>query len=352
MIGVRQLRDGGRGMKRASLTAMLLIALLSVGAEAKPLGKTTKIGDWNLGAFSNDQTQRFSHCGAWGGYRSGITLFFLVTRDYQWAIAFQSPTFAATPGQNIRFRISLDDSNADEVEAYALGRDFVRVGLAPTSALYKRFMSANVLRMYTADNVHEFNLTNTSKLLPALLKCVGDRLHPPPLNAQGPAQQRPSDPRTAAVSPTAPDLRAEITSLAANLLSEAGVSGFRLSTGDNKTSVSWSSPGGNGVLLVMLESAEVKRPSDLTPKLISIAAEKCKGKFLSGAMPEENGAARSFSSCQIGTGEPTTGYYITVPRSAGGHYVIMTWPTAGTSLKSPQQEPDQDIRNAAYKVLR
>jgi hypothetical protein len=334
-------------MKRASLLVMLLIALLPANAAAKPLGKTAKIGDWNLGAFSNDQTHRFSHCGAWGAYKSGIMLFFLVTRDYEWAIAFQSPTFTATPGESVFFRISLDDSDADQVQAYALARDFVRVSLAPTSTLYKRFMSANTLRMYTADNVHTFNLTDTSKLLPALLKCVRDRLNPPPLNAQGPApQQRQTDARTS------PDLRAEVTSLAANLLSEAGVSGFRLVSSDNKMSVSWSAPSGSGALLVMPESADLKRPSDLTPRLISLAAEKCKGKFMSGAMPEENGAARSFSSCQIGTGEPSTGYYTAVPRSAGGHYVIMIWPTAGGSLQSSKQEPDQDIRNAAYKVLR
>jgi hypothetical protein len=97
---------------------------------------------------------------------------------------------------------------------------------------------------------------------------------------------------------------------------------------------------------------ETKRPSDVSPRLISIAAEKCKGKFMSGAMPEENGSARSFSSCQIGTGAPSTGYYITLPRSAGGHYVIMTWPHEGLAAQSRGAEPDKDIRNAAYRVLR
>jgi hypothetical protein len=100
----------------------------------------------------------------------------------------------------------------------------------------------------------------------------------------------------------------------------------------------------------MLDSS-IKRPSDLTPRLISIAAEKCKGKFMSGAMPEENGAARSFSSCQIGSGEPLTGYYITLPRQSGGHYVIMMWPD-DRAAASGGNEPDKDIRNAAYRVLR
>ena len=313
-------------------------------ADAKPMGPSTRIGNWTAGAYSDDSSGRFSHCGALGSYKNGVLMLFMVNRNYEWAVAFSSPTFSLQKGQTIRVGLSLDESAEEAVQAYAIDRNYVRISLAPTSDLFKRFMRGNLLRLIAADQSFSFNLDDTSKLLPFLLKCVHDRLNPAPLQAQNnPKAPNPS-------SGTEPDLRAEVTSLAANLLSEAGVKGFRLTPDPSRaTSVTWSSPGSRGALLVMIDP-NVRRPSDLTPRLISIAAEKCKGKFMSGAMPEENGAARSFSSCQVGSAEPSTGYYIALERRAGGHYVIMTWPTEGSG-QLKESEPDKDIRNAAYRVL-
>jgi hypothetical protein len=90
----------------------------------------------------------------------------------------------------------------------------------------------------------------------------------------------------------------------ANLLSEAGVKGFKLEpasqteVGQN-AEVTWSAPGVRGALVVVTDPS-IKSPSDSTPFLISLAAKNCKGKFASGAMPEDGGGSRVFSSCQVG----------------------------------------------------
>ncbi len=325
-------------------------ALFAASAVAEPTGHRIRIGNWSGGAYSEGLSQRLSHCAVGAPYEHGVTLFFMVNRDYQWAAAFGSQAFDLPAGQTTRVLISVDDGDAEEVQAYAVKRDLARVNLAPSGDLFKKFMRAGKMQLYTKKNVYSFALQDMSRVLPELLKCVRVRLNPTPLRAQGAQPRAVSLPDDSAV-----DLRAEVTSLAANLLSEAGVRGFRFHppSGRSKVGVNWSAPGMSGTLLVLLDPA-VKRPSDATPRLIALAAEHCKGKFASGAMPEENGAARVFSSCQAGSAEPSMGFYLTVSRAAGGHYVLMTFPQAASASPAPStpREADKDIRAAAYRVLK
>jgi hypothetical protein len=336
--------------RKIFFAAAMGIALSSSHADAAQMGSGFKIGNWAGAAYSSNETKRFSHCAAHATYKHGVALFFMVNRDYQWAVAFSSPAFSMPKGQTIKVRIALDESDADLVDAYVIDHTFMRVNLVANGELFKRFMRGNILRLFGSDQQYSFALQDTAKLLPQLLNCVKGRMNPAPLQAQSAPLKQPD-----AVPAGKPDLRAEVTSLAANLLSEAGVKGFRIDTpsasdGGNKTDVTWTAPGITGGLVVLLDPA-IKRPSDATPRLISVAAEKCKGKFASGAMPEENGAARVFSSCQIGDGDPVMGFYLTISRSAGGHYVIMTFPKTGNLTQTPAPEPDKDIRAAAYRVL-
>lgn len=328
------------------------MVLFGSAAEAAPMGSRIKVGNWSGGAYSDDSTRRFSHCAVSAPYTHGVTLFFVVNRNYQWAVAFSSPRFNLRVGENHRVMISLDNGDADEVQLYGLKRDLARVNLAPNSALFKKFMRAGAMRLTANDSVYDFTLHDTSRALPELLKCVRERLDTTPMQARTAPQTR-----TASIQGDSQvDLRAEVTALAANLLSEAGVRGFRFdppSQGRSKSDVSWTAPGMSGALLVLLDPA-VRRPSDATPRLIALAAERCKGKFASGAMPEENGAARVFSSCQLGTAEPTMGIYLTMPRAAGGYYVLLTFPQNASASPAPSspQEADKDIRTAAYRVLK
>jgi hypothetical protein len=342
--------------------AMSVAAGVSAG-QAAPMGNTIKLGNWSGGAYADDTTGRFSHCAVSSPYRHGVSLFFMVSRDYQWAVAFASPqfNFATSPSPGgadpLVLHISLDEGERNEVRGYVLRRDLIKVNLAPTGDLFKKFMRAALMRLHTHKDTYGFALQDTSRVLPELLRCVRDKLGPMPIQPPGAAQQRASTvPVSSGASPQ-PDLRAEVTALAANLLSEAGVKGFRLlpPSGDpsDKTHVGFAAPAMTGSLLVLLDPA-VKRPTDATPRLVALAAERCKGKFMSGAMPEENGAARVFSSCQVGAAEPTMGFYLTLPRGAGGHYVLIMFPRgmSGTPAPPSTQEPDKDFRTAAYRVLK
>jgi hypothetical protein len=336
---------------RVALVAAAVAGSLLFGEQAeggKLLGRETMIGSWHAGAYADDQSHRFSFCSAFANY-DGVRVSFMIDSGYQWAVGFSSQSFSFKKGEAVRVGLALDDSAEEIVEGRVVDPALIRITLAPKSDLFRRFMRANVMRLVALDQSYRFDLEDPSELLPFLLKCVHDRLNTPPFQTHG--QPAHPTPGSAAQSGTL-DLRAEVTSLAANLLSEAGVRGFKIApNAENLNSVVWTSPGGNGALAVELDP-NLKRPSDFTPRLIGWAASKCKGQFISGAMPEENGAARAFSSCQIGTGEPLSGYYVTLPRGRGGHYVLMVWPRESLASQSNGQEPDKDVRNAAYRVLR
>ena len=297
------------------------------------------IGIWSLEAAR--QSGRRAGCRAHAQYEPGVWLHLFVSRDYQWGMGVTSTEFNLQ-GATVVLRFAVDDADADTVFADTPKRNHARIALPPGSELFKRLMRGKVLRVSTVDRTYSFDLRDTSKVLPQLVACVRDGLNPESLESHAPSRFPAGGD---------PDLRGEIASLAANLLSEAGVTGFRIKpSSDSKNTISWTAPNGTGMLMVVLEQG-VKRPTDMTPRLISIAAEKCKGKFVSGAMPEEDGAARVFSSCQVGANEPNTGYYLTIRRPAGGHYVIITFPKVAASTPAPS-EPDKHIRDAAYRVLK
>jgi hypothetical protein len=336
----------------ATLASIIAIAASLAGtADAAQIGKDLQIGNWTLGAYTSRESGRFSHCAASGRYRHGVTLFFAVTRDYQWSIGFGSDQFDISAGERVKLAIALDDSNNASVEGKAIDRNLVRVVLTPSSDLFKRFMRANVLHLYATDSSYSFALQDTSRLLPQLLKCVRDQLNPAPLVAQGPSDQGSAGKPSPAASAAQSAQFAETTSLAANLLSEAGVSGFRFNTPTPsdiaRGIVRWSAPSMTGTLAVMNEPS-AKRGTDHMAKLIAVMAAKCKGKFASGSMPEESGAGRAFTSCQDGTGDPTVGYFLAMPRSAGGFFVLLTFPRAGAS----ETDPDKEIRAAAARILK
>jgi hypothetical protein len=88
---------------RATAVASLLCAML-VGSSADARGPygSISIGNWQGGAYTNDQTGAFSHCAAGARYASGI--YFLVTIDGNggWGLGFMHEQWTLTPGKPFR----------------------------------------------------------------------------------------------------------------------------------------------------------------------------------------------------------------------------------------------------------
>jgi hypothetical protein len=342
---------------------MLRIGALAIGflflvgsvqsAPAETL-RNFKVANWSAGAYSFKGTRRFSHCAASAPYLSGVALFFSVNREYQWSVAFSAPHFNVVPGQSIKLGLSVDGNTPTMVVANAVSDKLISVDLAPTAEIFNLFRRGNILHLIAKDISYKFSLKDTSRMLPALLQCVHSSLNPAPIQSTSTVAATATAPRHVGATATK-DYRAEATALIANLLSHAGIQGFQIAPAGadeigTKAEVVWSAPKMSGALFIM-ENADIKKPSDATPALVSMGAKACKGAFFSGALPEESDEqfARVFTSCR-GATHTKTFYFITTPRSRGGHYVFLTSVEAG-HLEVPKGDADASIRAAVLKVL-
>src|SRR5262249_19417062 len=136
--------------------------------------------------------------------------------------------------------------------------------------------------------------------------------------------------------------------LVANVLSKSGISDFYVfppneTPADVRADVVWKTSEVIGTLTV----APSIKLDDVTPVVIAVDAQNCKGKFISGSIPDDTGAVRLFTACEKDA-KSTTVFYVAAPRKSGGSYLLATM-----SLGEDQsaRKADDNIRSAIQQVL-
>jgi hypothetical protein len=74
-------------MWRRLLATLAALTLGQSVASADTI-RNFNIGNWLAGAYSFHGSRNFSHCAASASYRSGISMFFSINREFQWKLAF------------------------------------------------------------------------------------------------------------------------------------------------------------------------------------------------------------------------------------------------------------------------
>jgi hypothetical protein len=303
-----------------------------------------KVGSWTAGAYSKQNTKQFNHCAAVATYNSGILMLFSVSRSYAWGMSFAHPSWRLTKGQSYDIAFTVDQTPPIAARAIAIAPNQVEVPLADSTELFQRFRQGYQLRVAAAGQVFAFNLTGTSQVLPALLRCVQANLQPSgstTVAANPFATPAPANPANQG-RPAA--YRAEAVSLVANILGSAGVVGFRVAEGDNGVvDAAWRADR----LFGMVRIEPKDPPALISAGMIAVDAAGCRSKFASGSMPAtDTDLPRMFTKCGEGD-EGFTVYYFILPRKAGGHYLI------GTGISGsdePARQVESDIRQATLKV--
>jgi hypothetical protein len=152
-------------------------------------------------------------------------------------------------------------------------------------------------------------------------------------------------------------LKAEATVIAANLLSQAGISGFRIAAPDEfpelKADAVWAAPDVMGTINIMAGAAP-KDVDNIRAMVIGSEARGCKGIFFSGSIPDDGKEQliRVFTTCQDKEAQATI-YTLAVPRKAGGVYILRTMTAAGAAAKSekPVKDADAGIRKAVFTAV-
>ena len=171
----------------------LLFALAAlIGLTALPSAQAAqlkhfKVGAWDSGAYSDDGLRnKFSHCAGSASYKSGVIVTLIINRQYEWGVAFANPAWKLTPGANIDLAYVVDGGAARATTAKAVSANQALIGFGGDGARFKEFSRGYQLRVAAANQVFAFDLTDTAKLLPALLDCVTQQINPTAVTASAP----------------------------------------------------------------------------------------------------------------------------------------------------------------------
>jgi hypothetical protein len=175
---------------RFGLSAALITLLAAPVSAGGPFDQF-KVGNWHAGAYTNDTTKRFSHCAAFTMYRSNISFFVSVTRDYEWGLGFSHPQWNLTPGQTMPINLTFDDSGVFRVVGRVVNPNFVLIPMPSDSSLVRAFRAGRFMTAFARNEQFTFKLDGTARLLPQLVQCVERSLNPPGVSSNSLPRQAP-----------------------------------------------------------------------------------------------------------------------------------------------------------------
>lgn len=159
-------------MRRFTMALAAVAVFAASSAEAEQI-RSYKVGNWDVGVYTNDNSGRFTHCAAAVKYKSGITLLFSVTDTLEWAIGFSSPDWDLKQGREIDVEFTIDGGRRNTITGRAVTRTLVRATLPDNAALFNQFRYGYRLRASVDGNREvNYNLTSTAAMLTDILNCA------------------------------------------------------------------------------------------------------------------------------------------------------------------------------------
>ena len=158
--------------RRAAAVAVLLSTFLTgSNAEARPYGSIS-VGNWKGGAYTNDQTGAFSHCGAGARYDSGVFFVVMIDSGGGWSLGFMHEEWKLRTGEAFPLALTFDGQQPFNVHGIPIADRLVRVPMPSNSSLIAQFRRAKSMTAYTQGQLFQFKLDQTGQLLPVLANCV------------------------------------------------------------------------------------------------------------------------------------------------------------------------------------
>jgi S1-C subfamily serine protease len=130
------------------------------------------VGNWKGGAFTNDQTGEFSHCGATAVYKNGIYFVVMIDNKPSWSLGFFHQSWTLSTGKAFPIQLTFDGQAPVNVHGIAITDKLLRLPMPDTSNLIAQFRKAKSMSAYAQGQLLQFDLDSTGQLLPTLANCV------------------------------------------------------------------------------------------------------------------------------------------------------------------------------------
>ncbi len=358
---------------RAIGTIVLLMLSASSVTARGPYG-SVKIGNWSGGAFTNDQTGAFTGCVASAPYRSGITVFVMVSANVTWNLGFLHNGWSLKPGSTFPIVLTFDGRPPFNVDGRVISAHSVSVDMPDTSDLIKQFRASTTMSAFAQGNLFQFSLDKTSILLPALVNCVvtvnrdgiagaRDFILPqraPAVAARGGAPPQTGSSLTPGSGPSTPELQLEAMEFASNFILKASLNNPRvLSRAETPPTLvnngaAWRSDDAIGFVRIIPGQGGLKG-LDVASAIVGNDAKDCKGKFASARNSElvdSEVVFRGMSSCEDSERASISQYFI-LPRKKGGFVLFSVVSNLRVEeARNPlREEKNKDFRKAALVAV-
>lgn len=155
---------------KSFVIACLLQARLAGAANAAGPFGTVNVDNWIGGAFSNDQTGAFSHCAATTPYANGVILVVSQNSAGTWSLAFASPSYQFSKGENAAIDVTFDGQEQARLYATAYQPNML-TAIMPVNVV-RAFQKASLMVATAGRAVLNFDLTSTGPVIAALANCV------------------------------------------------------------------------------------------------------------------------------------------------------------------------------------
>jgi hypothetical protein len=365
---------GGRSVYLRALGAMALLILSASSVAARGPYGSVAIGNWSGGAFTDDQTGAFMGCIASANYKSGVTMFVMVSAKTTWNLGFTHNNWSLKPGSAFPIVLTFDGRPPVNVSGRVVSDHTVSVDMPDTSELIRQFRASTTMSAFAEGNLFQFSLDKTGILLPALVNCVAT------VNRDGIAaakdfvlpQRAPAAVARAAPSggtgsslapgqgPSTPELQLEAMEFASNFILKAALNNARvLSRAETPSTLvsngaAWQSDDAIGFVRIIPAQADIKG-LDVASAVVANDAKGCKGKFASARNSElvdSDVVFRGMSSCEDSERESISQYFI-LPRKKGGFVLFSVVANLRVEeARNPlREEKNKDFRKAALVAV-
>jgi S1-C subfamily serine protease len=155
--------------KRFLAACVVVAATIANAHAAGPFG-SIRSGTWIGGAFSDDNTGAFSHCGATSTFSNGVILVIGQNASNAWLLGFASPAFKLKKGETYPVIVTFDGQSEAKLFATA-GSDIMLTSVMPLNVA-RTFQKSSLMVAVAGQTTLQFTLSANGPLLNMIANCV------------------------------------------------------------------------------------------------------------------------------------------------------------------------------------
>jgi S1-C subfamily serine protease len=155
--------------KRFLAVCVVVAATIASAHAAGPFG-SIRSGTWIGGAFSDDNTGAFSHCGATSTFSNGVILVVGQNASNAWLLGFASPAFKLKKGETYPVIVTFDGQSEAKLFATA-GSDIMLTSVMPLNVA-RTFQKSSLMVAVAGQTTLQFALSANGPLLNMIANCV------------------------------------------------------------------------------------------------------------------------------------------------------------------------------------